>query len=227
MRRRPSAALIVACAALFVSLGGVGYAATSLPSNSVGTVQLRNGAVTNSKLSKNSVTYKKILPNTVGKVRANLSQIQERVGGKCATGTAIGTVARDGKVSCNAALPAGLQTTSNTASVNVAGSPTTISSLTLPAGAYQALANPTISVTGSGSAQRITVSCTLTVGSASQTRDASVNTGASTIAQYQSIPLQLQGSASTATVSCSAQANTGALPTTSVTTAIDAVRIVG
>ena len=94
MRRRPSAALIVACAALFVSLGGAGYAATSLPSNSVGTAQLRKSAVTNSKLDQELGPYKKIHAGSVGKVRANLSQMQERVGGKCAAGTAIGTVAR-------------------------------------------------------------------------------------------------------------------------------------
>ena len=59
----------------------------------------------------------------------------------------------DGKVTCNATLPAGLQTTSNTATRDRdRDSPTTITSLTLPAGlVYLALANPTVSVTGAGS----------------------------------------------------------------------------
>ena len=42
VRRRPC---VVSLVALFVSLGGVGYAATQLPDNSVGTAQLKNGAV--------------------------------------------------------------------------------------------------------------------------------------------------------------------------------------
>ena len=45
LRRRPSPALVVACLALAVALGGTGYAAMVLPANSVGTKQLRNGAV--------------------------------------------------------------------------------------------------------------------------------------------------------------------------------------
>ncbi|HVX34096.1 MAG TPA: hypothetical protein VHA80_13235 [Solirubrobacterales bacterium] len=42
----------VACLSLFFALGGVGYAAMKLPANSVGSAQLKNGAVTPSKLSK-------------------------------------------------------------------------------------------------------------------------------------------------------------------------------
>ena len=36
--------------ALFISLGGVGYAAIRLPANSVGTRQIRNNAVTHNKI---------------------------------------------------------------------------------------------------------------------------------------------------------------------------------
>jgi len=50
--RRPSPALVVALIALFVALGGTTYAATSLPANSVGTAQLKNGAVTKGKIAK-------------------------------------------------------------------------------------------------------------------------------------------------------------------------------
>lgn len=42
---------VVALLALFVALGGGAYAATSLPANSVGTKQLKKGAVTLSKIS--------------------------------------------------------------------------------------------------------------------------------------------------------------------------------
>jgi hypothetical protein len=41
--------------ALFVALGGTGYAAVSLPAGSVGTPQLRNGAVTAKKLNGRSI----------------------------------------------------------------------------------------------------------------------------------------------------------------------------
>ncbi len=51
---RLSYANVVATMALFVALGGVGYAATQLPKNSVGTKQLKNGAVTAKKLGKSA-----------------------------------------------------------------------------------------------------------------------------------------------------------------------------
>jgi hypothetical protein len=61
LRRRPSPAMIVACLALIVSLGGTSVAAVSqLGRNSVGTLQLQNGAVTNPKLRNNAVTSAKV-----------------------------------------------------------------------------------------------------------------------------------------------------------------------
>lgn len=51
VREHLTFANVVACIALFVSLGGVGYAAISLPKNSVGPSQLKRGAVTPAKLS--------------------------------------------------------------------------------------------------------------------------------------------------------------------------------
>lgn len=55
LRRRPSPALVVSCLALAVALGGTGYAAVVLPANSVGTKQLRNGAVIASKIKPRSL----------------------------------------------------------------------------------------------------------------------------------------------------------------------------
>ena len=52
----PSPAMVVALIALFVALGGSTYAAVILPTNSVGTKQLKNGAVTASKIGKDAVT---------------------------------------------------------------------------------------------------------------------------------------------------------------------------
>jgi hypothetical protein len=54
-QRAPSPAMIVALIALFVALGGTSYAAVVLPANSVGTKQLRNGAVTAAKVKPQSL----------------------------------------------------------------------------------------------------------------------------------------------------------------------------
>jgi hypothetical protein len=48
--------MVVACIALTVALCGTGYAATVLPRNSVGTVQLRNNAVVGGKVKNASLT---------------------------------------------------------------------------------------------------------------------------------------------------------------------------
>ena len=53
--RKPSPALVISLLALFVALGGTSYAATSLPANSVGTKQLKSGAVTRSKISSGTL----------------------------------------------------------------------------------------------------------------------------------------------------------------------------
>jgi len=52
--------MIVALIALFVALGGGAYAATTLPRNSVGTAQLKDGAVTARKLHNGAFTAEKI-----------------------------------------------------------------------------------------------------------------------------------------------------------------------
>ena len=53
--RHPSPALVVACIALAVALGGVSYAATVLPRNSVGTLQLKANSVNSSKVINGSL----------------------------------------------------------------------------------------------------------------------------------------------------------------------------
>jgi hypothetical protein len=205
--------MLVSLVALFMSLGGVGYAATQLPSNSVGTAQLKS----------NAVTFGKITPGSVGTVRANLKQLQARVASTCGAGQAIGAVDQTGKVTCNAALPSEFGTTNNSATIT--GPPVSVTTINLPAGAsYLALANPTATVTGSGTSEHVSVSCTLTVGSNTQTRSTTVDTGTSTAPTAASIPLQVAGPAGTSTVSCSASVPTGTLPTTTVTAAINAIQ---
>lgn len=66
-RRRPSPALVVASLALAVALGGTGYAAVVLPANSVGTAQLRNGAVVGSKVKAHSLNAASFQPGQLPK----------------------------------------------------------------------------------------------------------------------------------------------------------------
>src|ERR1700748_39775 len=65
---RPSRALIVAIIALVISMGGTGYAAFTLPRDSVGTKQLRNGAVTGAKVKRHSLTGAQINLKKLGTV---------------------------------------------------------------------------------------------------------------------------------------------------------------
>jgi hypothetical protein len=61
--KTPSPALVIALVALFVALGGTSYAVTQIDANSVGTKQLKKGAVTSAKISKGT---KKALKGNAG-----------------------------------------------------------------------------------------------------------------------------------------------------------------
>jgi hypothetical protein len=221
---RPSPALVISSLALFVSLGGVGYAATQLPNGSVGPAQLKTNAVTNSKIENSAVTYKKIEPGSVGSVRANLNQLQARVLGTCTGSTgAIGSIQSNGKTTCNSTLPQEVGTT-NTVAVPTAL--TNVASVPLPAGAsYLALANPTAKVTVTGASERVSISCTLTVGANTQTRSATIpGTGASGTESDISIPLMVAGPSGTAGLTCQSSTTGTTTPSVSVTSAINAIQ---
>jgi hypothetical protein len=64
-RWAPSPALVIACIALGVSLGGVGYAAVKIPRGSVGTPQLKANAVTGAKVKKDTLTGQDIDESTL------------------------------------------------------------------------------------------------------------------------------------------------------------------
>jgi hypothetical protein len=99
LARRPSPALVVATIALFVALGGTGYALT-LPANSVGSAQiqaervlnskLHPGSVSNSRLGRNAVTFSKLASNqmTTVKIR-NASLLGEDLAPNTVTGAQI------------------------------------------------------------------------------------------------------------------------------------------
>jgi hypothetical protein len=78
--RAPSPALVISLIALFVALGGTTYAATSLPANSVGTPQIKNGAVTGSKLNahasvKNAINARTAQNATYAKTAQNATAL--------------------------------------------------------------------------------------------------------------------------------------------------------
>jgi hypothetical protein len=68
IRTRLSYANVVATLALVLALGGVSYAATKLPKNSVGTKQIKNSAVTGAKVKKHTLTGKNINLKKLGTV---------------------------------------------------------------------------------------------------------------------------------------------------------------
>ena len=248
--RRPSPALVVASAALVCSLGGVGYAATGLPSgsvgssqirdgavtyqkvapNSIGSVRLANGGVTNSKLAEGSVSYKNIAQGAVGTKRANLSQLQARVFKTCAAGSAIGAVSSSGTPTCNATLPAEYGATD--ATVALSATAATTATKALPAGAdYLAFADTELTATSGTAAVKVTVSCTLTVGSTTQTRNVVLTTNgvAGNVSNAQ-LPMQVAGSSGAATQACTATAPAApagqTLPTVTSTAGVNAVQTV-
>jgi hypothetical protein len=61
---RPTYANVVATAALFVALGGVSYAATQLPEDSVGTNQLQQDSVTSGKVQDGTLKPADFGPET-------------------------------------------------------------------------------------------------------------------------------------------------------------------
>ena len=91
---RPSPALIVAIIALIVSMGGTGYAAFTLPRNSVGTKQLRKGAVTAAKVKRHSLTGAQINLKKLGTVpTARDAGVALRAGTAAPSGKAGGALA--------------------------------------------------------------------------------------------------------------------------------------
>jgi hypothetical protein len=231
-RRRPSAPLIVSFVALFVALGGVGYAATQLPPGSVGSAQLQNGSVGNWKLKFNAVGTRKIQNGAVGAKQVNSSQVQLRVGTACSSG-AIKAIGLSGSVMCTPTLPSEVGTSA--AAVTLGAGATQVATESLPAGPpYLVLAYPHAVISGTAAArQRVEVDCTLSVppgtGTSTTTKSLAVELGTDGYSQSGTIPLVLPvasaTSAQAATVSCtdSATPNTPA-PTVAVDSTLNALQ---
>ena len=102
-----SPALWIALVALFVALGGTGYAALNIANNSIGTKQLKRGAVKNPDLAANSVTGRKVKRRSLDRTDFKANSLprgpQGPVGRPGATGSpAFGAVLGRGE-----AVPAG------------------------------------------------------------------------------------------------------------------------
>jgi hypothetical protein len=91
-RAFPSPALIVAFVALFAALGGFGYAAVKMKPNSVGSKNIKAGAVTTGKIADGAVTTPKLAPDAVAPsstsaVNAmNAARLGGAAPGQCQTG---------------------------------------------------------------------------------------------------------------------------------------------
>jgi hypothetical protein len=60
LAHRPSPATIIALLAMFIAMGGTGYAVTKLPKRSVGSLQLKKGAVRKENIANGAVTASKL-----------------------------------------------------------------------------------------------------------------------------------------------------------------------
>jgi hypothetical protein len=240
--RRPSAALVISSAALFMSMGGVGAAATGLigtsqirngavtyakiAPNSVGKVRLADGGVINSKLAHDSVSYKDIQPGAVGSTRSNINQMQERVKGTCAAGSAFATISNKGAVTCNGTAPQEYGSSATATATTLSPTAATTGSVALPTGpSYLGFANTTLSATSGASSVTVTVKCTFTVGTTTTSQTTVLTTDGTTgDTTTDTIQQQLPGAAGTSTVACTATVPTGrTLPSVTGLSAINAI----
>jgi hypothetical protein len=235
--RRPSAAMGVAVVALFLAIGGVGYAAVTIPANSIGNAMLMNNSVGTIKLRPNSVTYQKIAPGSVGTVRIDKAEVQGRIDGTCNTGSqAITAIAESGTVTCGATLPNEYDSgTGTSVALTSSTTATTVASFSLPGGTpYLVEADPYVKVTpdaGAVGAEPVTVSCTLAAGTsttATQTREVTLNAVQGGAVQYASIPLTVteptSANSTTADVTCTETSTVGTTPTVAATATVYAVQ---
>src|SRR5688500_3186596 len=85
-KHRPSPAMIVAMLALFVSMGGTGYAVSKLPKRSVGPAQLRKNAVRAEHVKAGSITAAKLAKSTLSSLRSPVAAPAVAAGSNAAAG---------------------------------------------------------------------------------------------------------------------------------------------
>jgi hypothetical protein len=222
VHRRPSAALIVSFLALFVALGGAGYAALRIPPNSVGTAQLQNFSVGNAKLKPNSVGPRKIIAGSVGAAQVESSQVQLRVTGPCSMG-AIQSIALSGNPTCTPVLPNEYGTAGPATTLGFPQSQA--AALPLPgAGAgtsYLLIANVQVAANGTSGTQSFDPSCTLAVGSAAISGQVPLPASGGSGMIPLVLPVNIPSPSGTATVTCNSGPNN---PTVTVHATINAIQ---
>jgi hypothetical protein len=126
--RRPSPALVISMMALFVAMGGTGYAALKLPKDSVGSKQIRTGAVGSSEVKDGALRRKDF---GAGQIPAGPRGLAGPMGlaGTNGTNGQDGATGPRGPSDAYLGSNSGSQNDSNTASV------------TVPAGDYVAAAS--------------------------------------------------------------------------------------
>jgi hypothetical protein len=105
-RMLPRPSTVLALVALAVALGGTGYAATLLPAGSVGTAQLKNGAVISSKVKNGSLRAADFAP---GELPAGAQGPQGPAGPAGPHGPAVPTVPQGPKCDSGASGSQGPQ----------------------------------------------------------------------------------------------------------------------
>jgi hypothetical protein len=228
----------VSLAALSVSLAGTGWAASRLAAGSVGSAQLRAGAVTRPKLAAGAVGGRQLALGSVARValsRAGVgalqidrSQVQARIGGTCPAGTAVGSVSAAGAVGCSATLPRGYDRGSST--IRLASGRQLIATKALVGGSsFVAISYAEVTVKGKVPGQAVQVGCTLDASGAATTGSLTFEVGRHTRTQAATIPLVLPvrrtPGATSVALRCSDLLSPSApAATVSVKTTIDAVQ---
>jgi hypothetical protein len=224
-RLRVSAPLVVSFLALFVALGGAGWAALRLPPNSVGSAQLR----------ANSVGTSKIVSGAVGARQVNSSQVQLRVTSSCLIG-AVQSFTVSGNVTCTPALPSEYGTLPQSGTLGAANQQVAAVSLptTQQGSSYLAVGNVQVSEVGGTTTQSVDVACSMSPAGGSGTvghldtnlGGSNPRTASETIPLV--LPVSIAASPQTLAISCSALASPATPPpSVTVIATIHAVQTAG
>ena len=116
--KRPSPALVVAVIALVFAATGTGWAVTQLPRNSVGTKQLKNGAVVSSKVKDGSLRSTDF---AAGQLPAGATGARGPSDAWSYRATNVALTQTDAAVVTSATLPAGSYTAIGTVAVDNTG----------------------------------------------------------------------------------------------------------
>ncbi|MBV8999572.1 MAG: hypothetical protein JO304_10950 [Solirubrobacterales bacterium] len=231
VRRHLSVPLVVSFLALFVALGGAGWAALRIPPNSVGNAQLQNFSVGSAKLRANSVGSSKISPGAVGARQVNSSQVQLRVTSSCLLG-AVQSFSASGNVTCTPALPGEYGTRPQTATLTP--NQQQIASVALPAGpagsSYLVIGTVQVGVVEAVAPQSVQVSCSMSLGGSGTDGVFASNLGGANASNASGsiplvLPISILGSPQTAAIECDALGSPASpAPTVNVTATIHAIQ---